>query len=189
EATQPYREAAVFLLAKYKQRTGWHCVVMPVTSDEARIGGIRYLGFPKIMGDVRLEREPASYTGSLTLNNKKVLTVQLSPRDVVSPSEEGWFKRFQGLPNFNILNGKVYEPEFGGKANALDVSRLYPDKFIVRTGAAKLIQDAEAAGEHSARLAKIFSIKPADIVLAYYMKNSFQLNFGAGSFADQEEQR
>lgn len=45
----------------------------------------------------------------------------------------------------NILNGKAYKPESGGKANALDVSQLYPDKFIVRTGAAFLIQNADAA--------------------------------------------
>jgi hypothetical protein len=40
KATQPYKEAAVYLLATYQGKPAWHCVTMPVTSDDARIGGI-----------------------------------------------------------------------------------------------------------------------------------------------------
>ena len=183
--TEPYQEVAVFLLAKYKQRTGWHCLTMPVTSDEARIGGIRYLGYPKIMGDIKFQREPSTYIGILMLNNKTIMTIKFDPKkgSEVSKSEEEWFDKLQGLTSFNLLNGKVYEPEFGRKTNLLKTSRLYPDKLIIKTGTANLTQDSEAAGESSERLGRIFSIKPSEIVLAYYLKNSSTMTFGSGKFA------
>lgn len=186
-ATQPYKEVAVFLLAKYKQRTGWHCLTMPVTSDEARIGGIKYLGYPKIMGDIKFKREPSTYTGVLMLNNKTVMTIKFDPRknNEVSASEEEWFDKLQGLTSFNLLNGEVYEPEFGRKTNLLKASRLYPDKLIIKTGAANLTQDAEAAGTYSTHLARVFSIKPTEIVLAFYLKNTASQTFGTGKYTDR----
>ncbi|MGD0021625.1 MAG: acetoacetate decarboxylase family protein [Smithellaceae bacterium] len=186
-ATEPYKEVAVFLLAKYKQRLGWHCVTMPVTSDEARIGGITYLGYPKIMGDIRFQRDPLTYTGMLMLNNKIIMTVKFDPRknNKASKSEEEWFDKLPKLTSFNLLNGEVYEPEFGRKTNLLEASRLYPDKLIVKTGSVNLTQDPEAAGTYSAHLAKVFSIKPSEIVLAYYLKNSLTQTFGSGKFTDR----
>jgi len=70
KTTAPYKEAAVFLLAGYGQKTGWHCMTMPVTTDDARVKGIKYLGFPKIMGDVGLQRGESIYIGTLKLNDK-----------------------------------------------------------------------------------------------------------------------
>jgi hypothetical protein len=185
--TEPYQEVAVFLLAKYKQRMGWHCLTMPVTSDKARFGGVKYLGYPKIMGDIRFKREPSTYTGTLMLNNKTIMTIKFDPKkdNEVSASEEEWFDKLQGLTGFNLLNGEVYEPEFGPKTNLLKLSRLYPDKLIVNTGAANLTQDSEAAGAYSAHLARVFSIKPAEIVLAYYLKSSLTQTFGAGKYTDR----
>ncbi len=182
--TTPYREVAVSLLAKYKGKTGWHCLTMPVTSDDARVKGIKYLGFPKIMGDIDLVREPSTYTGILKLNNQTVMTLELAAkeRNDVSVSESQWFEKLRGLPNFNLLDGKVYEPDFGGKANLLEVSRIYPDRIIVRTGSARLLCDPQAAGAHSERLAKVFGLKPSEMVLAYYFKNTFPLSFGLGAF-------
>lgn len=186
KATEPYKEVVVFLLVKYQQRLGWHCVTMPVTTDAARIGGIKYLGFPKIMGDVQFQREPANYSGGLMLNNKTVMTVQFEPyKDhKATRSEKEFFNKKTKLASFNLLNGKVYEPEFGPRANALTVSRIFPNKLVVKIGTANLTQDSEAAGAYSERLGKIFSIKPSEIVMAYYLKNSFKMSFGAGSYAN-----
>lgn len=183
--TEPYREAAVFLMAKYGQKTGWHCVTMPVTSDDARVKGIQYLGFPKIMGDVRLKRESAFYTGTLTLADKTIMAIQLTPRSQVSAAEEEWFDKFSGLPSFNLLNGKVYEPEFGGKVNILKASRFYPTWLTIQTGTVSFTVDSAAAGMYSDRLAKVFSFKPTEIVLAYYVKNSLPQTFGSGKFVEK----
>jgi len=57
--------------------------------------------------------------------------------------------------------------------------------LTVKTGTANLTQDSEAAGAHLAHLAKIFSIKPSEIVLAYYLKNSFRQTFGTGKFSQR----
>ena len=66
--TKPYREAAVHLLVDYKEKPAWHCVTMPVTSHMARLGGIYFLGFPKIMGDVTLKRSDNRFEGILKLD-------------------------------------------------------------------------------------------------------------------------
>ncbi len=188
KATLPYQEAAVYLLARYKQKPGWVCLTMPVTSDMARRGGIFFQGYPKIMGDVRINREPSKFTGIFSLKNKTVLEVEFIPgKDrSVSAEEEAWFRRFHGVGDFNILNGKVFEPQFGGKEFILDAARMYPDKLVIQTGKARITQFPEAARAHSERLAQIFGFQPAEPVLAYYIKNLFKMNFGVGSYPDRQ---
>jgi hypothetical protein len=175
--TQPYLEAAVYLLAKYEGKPAWHCITMPVTTEEARIGGIQYLGYPKIMGEITLQRSPAVHTGVLKLKGSTVMTIILDRKDGETTGEEEWFEKLAGIPILNILRGEIYEPKFGSRSNLLTTSRMYPDKFMVTTGRASLSLNPVAAGKHSDRLAKVFSITPTDIVLAYYMKNKFVLRF------------
>jgi len=179
KATQPYLEAAVFLLAKYKGKPAWHCVTMPVTSNEARLAGIYYLGYPKIMGDIQLKRGRSTYTGQLKLNRKTVMTFTLQTKGhAVTNEERQWFERLRGIPSLNILNGEIYQPKFGsGERTPLELAEEFPDKFKLKVGNAELFLDPEAARGHSARLASIFSIKPTEIVLAYYFKNKFVLRF------------
>ena len=55
--TEPYKEAALFLLAKHEGKEIWHCIFMPVTSHESRIAGIRRLGLPKTMGDISFSKK------------------------------------------------------------------------------------------------------------------------------------
>lgn len=176
--TQPYLEAAVYLLAEYKGEPAWHCITMPVTSEEARIGGIRYLGYPKIMGEITLQRSPAGYTGMLKLKGSTVMTItQDSKNSTITVEEEEWFRKLAGIPILNILRGEIYEPKFGSKSNLLTTARMYPDKLTVTTGRARLSLNAAAAGKYSDRLGRVFSIKPTDIVLSYYLKNKFVLRF------------
>lgn len=176
--TQPYLEAAVYLLAEYRGKPAWHCITMPVTSEEARIGGIQYLGYPKIMGEITLRRSPASYTGMLKLKGSTVMTITHdSKKSTVTGVEEEWFRKLAGIPILNILRGEIYEPKFGSKSNLLTTARMYPDKLTVTTGRARLSLNAAAAGKHSDRLGKLFSIKPTEIVLSYYLKNKFVLRF------------
>lgn len=177
-ATQPYKEAAIFLLAKYKGEEVWHCITMPVTSDEARLGGIYYLGYPKIMGEVSLERGASSFTGTLTLKGRTVMTITCEMRNnEPGKAEEEWFRKLAGIRNLNLLNGQVFEPKFGNRVNLLETSRMFPDKFIVKVGKAKMMLDPEAAGLQTRQLAGAYSIKPVEVVLAFYMKNKFVLRF------------
>jgi hypothetical protein len=181
KATQPYKEAAVYLLATYQGKPAWHCVTMPVTSDDARIGGIYYLGYPKIMGDVTFTRNAPSYRGQLNLNGKTVMTITLETKaHIITTEEREWFKKLKAIPQLNILNGKVYEPRFGsgsGGRTLPEIAETYPDKFQLEVGRAELFMDPLAAGEYSARLGSIFGIRPQEIVLAYYFKNKFVSSF------------
>jgi hypothetical protein len=180
-ATQPYREAAVYLLARYEGKPAWHCITMPVTSDEARIGGIYYLGYPKIMGDVTLRRCCSRYKGQLKLNGKKVMTITLEAKGhAVTNEEKQWFQKLKAIPQLNILDGKIYQPKFGsnsGERTLLEIAEQYPDKFQIKVGKSTIFLDPIAAAGYSERLGRIFSIKPTDIVLAYYFKNKFVLRF------------
>ncbi len=181
KATEPYREAAVYLLAQYDGKPAWHCVTMPVTSDEARIGGIYYLGYPKIMGDITLKRGSSAYTGQLNLQGKPVMTLTLDTKGhTVTNEERQWFGKLKAIPQLNILNGKVYEPRFGsgrGERTLLEIAELYPDKFQLKVGKSAIFLDPIAAAGYSERLGRIFSIKPQEIVLAYYFKNKFVSRF------------
>ena len=181
KATPPYLEAAVYLLAKYEGKPAWHCVTMPVTSDEARIGGIYYLGYPKIMGDVTLKRGRSTYTGQLKLNGKTVMTITLDAKEhMVTKEEREWFQKLKAIPQLNILDGKIYQPKFGsgsGDKTPLEIDEMYPDKFQLKVGNAQIFMDPIAAAGYSERLGRIFSIKPTEIVLAYYFKNKFVLRF------------
>jgi hypothetical protein len=181
KATQPYLEAAVYLLARYEGKPAWHCITMPVTSDEARIGGIYYLGYPKIMGDVTLKRGRSQYTGQLKLNGKTIMTITLDAEGhIVTSEEKQWFEQLKAIPQLNILNGKVYQPRFGsgsGEKTLLELAELYPDKLQLKVGKSAIFLDPIAAAEYSERLGRIFSIKPTEMVLAYYFKNKFVSRF------------
>ncbi len=63
DRTAPYKEAAIFLLAKHKGREMWHCIFMPVTSELSRIVGIRRLGLSKTIGNIQLTRNSPTYSG------------------------------------------------------------------------------------------------------------------------------
>lgn len=179
--TMPYLEAAVFLLVDYEGQPAWHCVTMPVTSDEARWGGINYLGYPKILGDVALDRDADRFHGEFKLKDRRVMSLTLDTRGhQISESETQMFDRLKGIRSLNILNGEVYEPQFGNRnteLSLLQVAAMYPDKLEVRVGRADLAMDAEAAAAYSERLGRIFSIRPSQQVLAYYMKNKFVAGF------------
>jgi hypothetical protein len=181
KATPPYLEAAVYLLARYEGKPAWHCVTMPVTSDEARIGGIYYLGYPKIMGDVTLNRGRSTYTGQLKLHGKTVMSIALETKGhIVTREEKQWFEQLKAIPQLNILNGKIYQPRFGsgsGEKTLLEIAEMYPDRLQLKVGTSTISLDPIAAGEYSERLGRIFSIKPAETVLAYYLKNKFVSGF------------
>ncbi len=178
DTTEPYQEAAIFLLAKYKGKNAWHCLTMPVTSEAARFGGVTYLGYPKILANITIERNVPKYKGELNLNGKTVMVMAHEVQDrAITAEEEQYFKDLTAIPSLNILNGEVYEPKIGGNQNALEVSRSYPDKFIVKVGKAALTVDRKAAGNYSERMAKIYSIAPSENVLAYYLQCKFTLWF------------
>jgi acetoacetate decarboxylase len=180
-AIKPYQEAAIFLLAKYKGGEFWHCLTMPVTTDDARIGGIKYLGYPKVLAEVNFIREPPVFRGNLKANGKTILEVALDTNDhAVTGTETQWFRRLAGIPPLNFLNGKLVKPRPGGskEVTMLDLSIKYPQVFQVKTGKARWAASPEAAPGDSDWRPSAFGIEVKEIVLAYYFQNKYGFSFG-----------
>ncbi len=179
---KPYREAAVFLLATYNGKEAWHCITMPVTTNEARLGGIIYLGYPKAMGDISLERNNTHYTGTLKAENNTVLNISLNTKDHrITSEEKKWFDRLTGIPSLNILNGEVINPLPGSEKqprSLLELSEKYPDLFEVNVGKASISLYPDAATAYSDWKDKAFRIEPKNIVLSYYFKSKYGFSFG-----------
>lgn len=179
---EPYREVAVFLLGKYKGEEIWHCITMPVTSDRARIGGIRNLGFPKVMADISLVRQSPIFSGNLKADGKTILELTLDTKDrSVTDKEREWFKRLAGIPQVNFLNGKLIYPipaARGKKTTMLELSDRYPWLFKVLVGQATLKTYPEAAPKARDWKPKAFGLELNQIVLAYYFQNKYGFSFG-----------
>lgn len=179
---KPYLETAVFLLAKYNGETIWHCITMPVTTDEARIGGITYFGYPKVLADITLDNKAYGYSGKLTANGRPIIQATLDTTGyVITPEEKEWFDRLTGIGSLNILNGRVIDPTPGTSSqrdSLLKLSQMYPATFSVKVGRAKLTLNPEAAPKDKGWRPSAFAIQPAEIVLAYYFKNKFGFSFG-----------
>jgi len=181
-ALEPYREAAVFLLGQYKGEETWHCITMPVTSDRARIGGIKNLGYPKVLAEVVFNRKEPVFSGSLKFNGKSILELTLDTgNQTVSSKEREWFKRLAGIPSLNIREGKLVDPLPGSrnfKTSMLDLAERYPERFRVRVGRATLTGHPEAAPLDQDWRPKAFGLEIKEIVLAYYFQNKHGFSFG-----------
>lgn len=181
-AIKPYLEAAVFLLAKYNGQEVWHCITMPVTTDSARIGGILYFGYPKVMGDISFQRNTTNYTGTLNAGDNTVMNISLNTKGYATTQDEiRWFDRLTGIPSLNILRGEVVNPLPGTKnqtQNLLDLSEKYPDILEVKVGKPSLLFYPDAAIKYNDWKDNAFRIKPKNIVLSYYFKNKYGFSFG-----------
>jgi len=178
----PYREVAVFLLCKYKGEPTWHCLTMPVTDDRARVGGIRNLGYPKVMADITFSRNAPIYSGTMKADGKTILELTLDTKDhPVTTKEREWFDRLAGIPSLNFLQGKMIDPfpaARGSKMTMLGASEKYPETFKVLTGQATLVTHPENAPTASDWRPKAFAIPVGEIVLAYYSQNKYGFSFG-----------
>jgi hypothetical protein len=179
---KPYLEAAVFLLTKYEGETIWHCVTMPVTTDEARIGGINYFGYPKVMADITLDRKAPVYSGTLMADGKTIMELNLDADGYnITPQEKEWFDRLTGVRSLNILRGRVIDPMPGvrnQRYSIYDLSLMNPEKLTVKVGRAKMNLTNEAAPKDEDWRPSAFAIQPAEIVLAYYFKNKYGFTLG-----------
>ncbi|MEW6184701.1 MAG: acetoacetate decarboxylase family protein [Thermodesulfobacteriota bacterium] len=179
---EPYQEVAIFLLGKYKGEEVWHCITMPVTSERARIGGIRNLGYPKVLADIVFTRQEPIFSGTLKAGGKTLLEVTLDTKDrTVSDKEREWFKRLTGIPSLNFRNGKLIDPVPAARkarTNLLELSEKMAGTFKVQVGRAVIKGSPEAVPTDPDWRPKAFGIKAKEIVLAYYFQNRYGFSFG-----------
>jgi len=180
-AIKPYLEAAVFLLAKYNGQKAWHCITMPVTTDSARLGGILYFGYPKVMGDILFQRNNTHYSGALNAGNNKVMNISLSTAGyTITPDDRKWFQRLTGIHSLNILRGEVVNPLPSMEKQTqslLELSEKYPDILEIKVGKPSLSFFPDAAKEFKDWKDKAFRVKSKKIVLSYYFKNKYGFSF------------
>ncbi len=171
---KPYHETAVFLLAEYQGRTVWHCITMPVTTDQARVGGIR-LGYPKVLGDITLDRTASEFRGTLKAQAQTILELTLNTEGhEIMPDEKEWFDKLKRIGSLNILNGRVFDPlpaMRSARYSLYDLSQMNPALFTVEVGRAKLAQHPKATPRERDWRPSAFAVEPKEIVLAYYFKN------------------
>lgn len=108
----PYGEFVVQVPVEYHDRAGETTegvfpISVPVTTEDARWGGVEIAGFPKFVADVAFESTPEGFSGTLTKDGEHVLTLAVDVEDL-SPERDEELVRL-----FNVRrDGHVTESTF-----------------------------------------------------------------------------
>lgn len=176
--TQPYKEGAIFLLAKHEGREVWHCITMPVTSDEARRLGIALLGFPKVMGQIELRRDVPLYSGTVSVAGPRTMSIHLDTTDHATGQEERLLKELTTIPKVNLRRGRAVE--IGGRAprrrSPLDLAKLFPQRVKLETGRAEIAFQSERIDVPGPKTSHPFDLTPKIVLLGYYFESKLQFS-------------
>lgn len=93
-----YNEAALFVQAEYRGRSGMYCLSMPVDDDMAMAGGREAFGYPKKMAEsISLETVGARVIGRAVRKGTEILRIEAEPK-----TAEGFEKlAMTGVPDPN----------------------------------------------------------------------------------------
>ena len=175
--TTPYKETALFLLAKHEGKEFWYCVFMPVTSQESRVVGIRRLGLPKTMGDINFERESSVFTANVKEQDGHEMMLKVNATSYeFSDEEEQAIDKLSILPKLSLHNGELIQMGRTSKRSLIDLSKFLRNKLVMKAGAGELVLKKSASADASA--SHPMDLQPSEILAAYYLKNSipFRLN-------------
>lgn len=172
DQTQPYKEASIFLLGKYKGKEIWHCVYMPVTSEESMRMGVIRLGLPKTMGEIEFSRSETMYDAKLLDKNKNTFSLSLDTKEyTLNQTEEKMLKELSLIPKMNLLDGKVIEMSKNGNGNKnrsiFDLAKIFPHRITIKNGKGKI-----DSHKNNKDLLSPLDLKPIRIIGAYYMHNT-----------------
>ncbi|MEK3792863.1 acetoacetate decarboxylase family protein [Paenibacillus sp. FSL R7-0204] len=106
---EPYREAAVFVLAAYNGQPGTYCLSMPISDDIAMGLGREIYGFPKKMADISLQKEDQHVAGSVSRRGTEFFHVEaaLSGKMNAGNGQRIISEHYgEGLPVFNMKYSK-----------------------------------------------------------------------------------
>ena len=78
-----YNEAALFVQAEYRGRSGMYCLSMPVDDDMAMAGGREVFGYPKKMAEsITIEKEGSALVGRAVRKGTEILRIEAEPKTV-----------------------------------------------------------------------------------------------------------
>lgn len=101
----PYNEFAVCIPVIYKidddaeELHGYYYLYLPVTTKDARWGGVENLGLPKFVAEISFVDTAESRSCTLKADNKEIITLTVKRLPIKSQSWE--------FSNFGIRNGKL----------------------------------------------------------------------------------
>lgn len=73
-----YNEAALFVQAEYRGRSGMYCLSMPVDDDMAMVGGREVFGYPKKMAEsISLEKQGSRVIGSAVRKGTEIIRIEV----------------------------------------------------------------------------------------------------------------
>ncbi|MCH4889972.1 hypothetical protein EZV73_20500 [Acidaminobacter sp. JC074] len=164
----PYKEMSISLLAKHNDENIWHCIYMPVTSEQSMMAGILGLGLPKTIGNIEFERAEFIFTGTIVDDQNRSGEISLDTKgDDLSVAEVEIVRNFMSYPKINILKGEFIEmTRAGGAVNIIDVAERYSEFVTIKGGAATITFESSTDTK-----AHPFDLVPSEIVAAYYMHN------------------
>lgn len=188
--TQPYKEASIFLLGKYKGEEMWHCIYMPVTSEESMRMGVIRLGLPKTMGKIDFTRSTSVISATLIDENENTMTLSVDSKQYAfSKKEEEELKELSVIPKMNILHGNVITMGKKGKGNGansakssiLDIAKAMPNRITINEGQGKISFNISSAQKKSGFISPL-ELKPSRIIGTYYMHNTVPFSLTGNSF-------
>lgn len=187
--TQPYKEASIFLLGKYKGEEIWHCVYMPVTSEESMRMGVIRLGLPKTIGEIKFSRSETVYSATLTDENENVMSLSMDVEQYVfNKKEEKELKELSVIPKMNILRGNVIKMGKKGNGNGtnsktsiLDIAKAAPNRITIKKGQG-VISFKISPTQKTSNSVSPLELKPSRIIGTYYMHNTIPFSLTGKSF-------
>lgn len=171
--TKPYKEASIFLLANYNGRDVWHCVFMPVTSEESRRLGVRRLGLPKTIGDIEFSRSSPRYHGTAKVKGGRSMSLTVDTRNYkLSRKEKQWVRELSTLPKLNLRQGQVVEMKRPDRRSIIDIARFVPDRISLKGGRATVKHLSNGGKVHP------LDLTPSKILAAYYLRTTIPFRLG-----------
>lgn len=173
--TQPYKEASIFLLGKYKGEEIWHCIYMPVTSEESMRMGVIRLGLPKTIGKIEFSRSETEYAATLLDENENMMVLSIDTKEhYFNDDEEEKLKQLSLIPKMNLLNGNVIKMSKKGNApntSILDIAKQIPNRISIKEGKGEISFNISSTQKNSTSQTPL-NLKPSKIIGAYYMNNT-----------------
>lgn len=138
-----YRETEISVAVLHDGAPGWLILTMPVTDGDSCFGGRNFLGTPKVVRHITLERQADRYVGTSYARGGRAPELTLAV-DVVEPGTAARevLRTIASFSEIYILKGRVVKYP-GRRAPVYDLERAAPAIWSVRLGRARM----EVSGE------------------------------------------
>ena len=101
EGIAPYKEFGVGIPTTYKDNNlpGSYVTHLPVTTEQARWGGVEIYGYPKFIADITFEDKPKVCSSQVKLDNQKIVSLEVNKKETRLISNESYV--------YTILGDKI----------------------------------------------------------------------------------